>query len=194
MFNFKTLSANLATGFVGAAILFGGAWLFGAFDNDIVVEEGEIAIVEGPAGPAGARGPAGVAGPQGPAGPAGLVGPRGLVGPSGTAPTFNLKALATAVADELEDREDRFETTYSGGSGDFTKTFNVSDDGTYEFRFRKYTLGDFEVSLEDEDGDVTELLDTTGHVNTEDARALDDGTWKLHVSSEGNWIIEVEEL
>jgi hypothetical protein len=181
----KSFLLNLAIAILGALIVFGGAWLAGAFENDIVVEEDEILLVEGPQGP---RGYAGPVGPQGPAGPAGAVGPKGADA------VIDIEDLADAVVDELEDREDRIDVRFTGGAGDTVKTFEVLDDDSFEFTFRKYTAGDFEVSLEHEDGDIIELLDTTGHVNTEDTRFLDEGEWTLYISSEGSWRIDVEQL
>lgn len=185
MINSKTFMANLVAGILGAFLVFGGAWGLGAFENDIIVEEGEVITVTGDQGIRGYTGAAGVTGPQG------LVGPRG---PQGDSTSVDIEALADAVVDELEDREDRINVTFTGGSGDKTKTLVILEDDSYEFKFRKYTSGDFEVSLEDEDGNVTELLDTTGHVNTEDVRHLEEGVWTIHISSEGSWKIEVEQL
>jgi len=195
MIHIKTFGVGL----LGAAVLLGGAWLFGAFDAEVVeapVGTGVEVAVEGDQGPRGfqGQGPRGFQGPAGVTGPVGPQGPAGAVGPAGSSTDIDLNDLADAVADELEDREDRIEVTFTGGSGNKERTLVILEDDTYEFSFRKYTLGDFEVTLEDEDNNVIELIDTDGHVNTEDTRFLDDGEYILHISSEGSWRIEVEQL
>jgi len=187
--------SNLVAGFVGAALLFSGAWLFGAFDSEVVVtNEGETTVVTGPEGPQGPRGFGGARGADGSDGSKGAVGAQGPQGPAGSNSSVDIATLADEVADELEDRETRLSVTFSGGDGNTTKTLEIDESATYEFTINNYSSGDFYVSLEDEDDEIFPLLDSEGHISTKVIRYMEEGTWTLRISSEGDWMVKVKQL
>lgn len=188
---------NFLAGIIGAVVLVGGAFMFGIFEAEVIVNEGETTIVEGPDGPKGDQGVRGYTGSKGDAGSkgdTGSVGPMGPIGLTGANAYINISDLADEVADELEDRETRLSITYSDGDGNHTRTFEIDESDTYEFQIRNFASNDFYVSLEDEDGEIFPLLDTEGHISTKVIRSLDEGTWTLHVSSEGDWSVRVRQL
>jgi len=180
---------NLTIGALATALIVGGGYALvnddTATSTDAVATSTPMVIeVEGTAGPRGYAGPAG---------PAGTNGINGTNGTNGTNATVNLDVLVDAVIDEMEDREDRVDYSYSGHSGSFTRTLNINDADNYKFTIKHFGSGDVDVSMEDENGDVVVFVDSDGHINYTDTRSLNDEEYKLHISADGNWTIEVEQ-
>lgn len=183
---------NVVAGVLGALIIFGGAWGFGVFDNEVVVDqEGETTVITGPEGPRGPRGYAGPAGPKGPAGPQ---------GPAGTNANVNIVAIADQVADELEDRAQKIDVTFTGTTGTSTQSFSAPKDGDYKFVLKKIgggQSGTFYVDVEN-DGRTVVLINTTGPYGpTLFTRDLKEGNVEINVTSDGSgseWTVEVEQL
>lgn len=161
--------------------------------SELPVGDGGVGI-EGPAGKDGADGRDGLRGATGAQGPIGPMGPMGPVGPKGADgkdASVNIQTLARLVADELD--RDIFNTTYSGATGDSTRTFHIDEAGTYDFTSTHFGAGDFDVSIRKDGGSLVNLVDSEGHVRAEVAKTLSSGNYTLYVSATGNWTVEIEE-
>lgn len=150
-----------------------------------IVETG----VQGIAGIAGEKGEQGLRGYQG---IPGVKGDKGDKGDAGANAVVDYNLLSTKVADILADREDQPLFLTDGGVGNFTRSFTVEDAGEYHITLSHWGIGDFKVSLVDEDNNVVVLIDTEGHIKTVDTRNLDEETYTLRISSTGDWEVEVE--
>ena len=190
---------NIIAGGVAGLLLGGGGALgVGALQDDSVAllpEDFNIEDyinVEDLVGENGLRGPVGAAGPGGNDGADGMDGEDGADGIDGKSFSFDLGELTDAVVDEIEDREDRVTFAFSGNSGNYSFEFEADSDN-YKFEIKHFGSGDFDVSIEDEDGNVTTLVDIDGHVSYTDTRSLSDGEYTIRVSADGNWSVEITE-
>ncbi len=139
----------------------------------------------GEQGEQGLRGFTGV-GSQGPVGKDG-------VGKDGKDAVVDIDAITSAVIDEIEDRDNQVTFAFSGEGGDYASEFDVADTDSYKFAIKHFGSGDFDASIEDEDGNVSTLIDTSGHLSFVDTRTLEEGTYTVRVSADGNWSVEIEE-
>lgn len=180
----KNSVAGLIAGVIASAGLVGVVELTRA---DIDIPE----AIKGEQGDKGTRGVAGIQGAAGPAGKAGKDGKDGAGGKDGKAAVINMDKLADNVADILDEREDASVVNFGGNSGSYALEFEIEDAGSYDFVLTHYGSGDFDVSLEDEDGFLYSLVDAQGHINITKSRVLDKATYILRVSADGEWLAEV---
>ena len=185
----KNSIAGLVAGVIASAGLVGIVELSRA---DIDIPEA-IKGEQGDRGDRGARGVEGSQGSQGVAGKAGKDGKDGEDGKDGKLANINMDKLADDVADLLDDRDENAIVTFGGNGGDYALEFDIEDDGDYVFTLTHYGSDDFDVSLEDEDGFLYSLVDTEGHINIDKERELEEGTYILRVSADGEWAAEVHE-
>jgi len=180
------MKTNLVTNGIIAAVIaiavsFGAYYVQPDIPDSIKGEEGKA----GKAGPRGYVGSAGKDGKDGKDGKSGVDGKDAIV---------NINTITDAVVDEIEDREDRADFSYSGVGGSFTRTLNIDNEDEYRFTIKHFGSGDVDISMEDEGGDVQVFIDGQGHFNTADTRTLNAEEYILHISADGDWAIEVEQI
>ena len=179
------------TALVSAVVAFGAIGIVKVLETPIDIPEttkGE----QGVQGDRGDMGERGWTGQKGLAGKDGKDGMDGKDGIDGKSTKVDIVVLANMVADELEDRDDALFFTANGIGGDSTLTFTIADGMDYLFTLKHYGADNFIVSLEDKDGFMFSLIDTSGHVNMETIRGLAEETYKVHISADGDWIINIE--
>ena len=179
---------NIVIAVLAVLLVGGGGWVLMPDDTPI---EPVVPVdgIDGKDGNRGNRGPAGIAGPMGPQGPQGMS----IAGADGADAVIDLTSLVDTVINEIEDREDRVTFGFVGEHGDYSYSFVVEDDDMYEFTIRHFGSGDFDVSIEDENGNVSTLVDSNGHLSYNDSRVLSEGDYIVKVSADGSWEVEIEE-
>lgn len=178
-----TLKNTLAGGLAGIVAASGAVGVVQLVADPVVAPE----AVVGEKGETGARGPVGATGPMGP------IGPTGPQGPAGKDATVDIKALARAVSDEIDRLEDLLSVTISGGAGDTVHNLVITEEASYNINTLHFGSGDIVVSLEKATGGIVTLVNTEGHVDADTTLVLKTGTHKVHVSSTGTWVVEVEQ-
>lgn len=171
---FNEVSLMFLVGLFAAVLVFGG---FQYFEKPIVIPD----AIKGGQGDAGLRGPMG---PQG---------PQGVAGKDGKDAVVDMNKLVDEVADELEDRQNAVMFSFSGVDGNYTLQFEIVDPDSFKFTLKHFGVGRFVVSLIDKDNNLSTLLDTNGHVIVMRERNLVKGAYKLVVSADSNWSVEIKE-
>ena len=169
---------NIAIVALALIVAIGGG--FAAFGGDA---EPTPVPVDGDQGPRG---------PRGPAGPS-VVGPQGPAGSDGADAVVDFDELVDSVLDEIADREAPITYGFSGDDGDYSYGFVVENEETYIISARHFGSGDFDLSIEDEDGNVSTLIDSSGHLGYSDTRVLSEGEYLIRVSASGDWEVDIEE-
>lgn len=187
--DFKSYIAPVLAGMLGGALIMGLSFMM--TDKTVVLPEDfdiyTYIDIEDLKGDRGDRGFVGAMGGMG------ATGAMGATGTPGVDADIDLDDLTDDVIDEIEDREDADVFTFDGEDGDYTLELDIRHDGDYRFEIRHFGSDDFDVSLEDEDGDVEMLVDGEGHLSHIMTRDLERGDYILRVSADGDWNIEVEE-
>ena len=186
------VTASVSGGVIALLVLFGVSFM--TDDKEFVLpEDFNIADHIDLDSLKGDRGSVGATGATGDIGIDGSDGEDGSDGDDGTSFSFDLDELTNSVLDEIEDRDDAATFAFSGQGGNYSFEFEIDDADAYEFDIKHFGSGDIDVSIEDEDGNVSTLIDTEGHVSYNDTRTLNDEIYTLRVSADGNWSIEVTE-
>ncbi|NHZ84756.1 MAG: hypothetical protein GWP19_02625, partial [Planctomycetia bacterium] len=94
---------------------------------------------------------------------------------------------------EIEDRDNQITFAFNGENGNYTFEFEITDEDNYEFTMKHFGSGDFDVSIEDEDGNVTTLIDTSGHISSVDTETMNEGTYTIRISADNEWSVGIEE-
>lgn len=187
---------GLIAGIIGAGLLVGVVELTRKPIDIPSAIKGETGVAgeKGDAGVRGANGATGAQGAQGLPGAVGATGPAGKDGKDGVngkdATAVNITTLAKAVKIELD--RTVLSVTFNGNLGDSTRTLTITEDGTYDMVLTHFGSGAFDVSIKKSDGNLVNLLATTGHANAEVSKFLVKGTYTLYVSATNDWVVKVE--
>lgn len=187
----KDIGMKIGLGMVGAALVMFGV-TFVTEETDAVTAEDVLALIDiealkGADGKDGARGYTGAKGVAGEAGEDGMTGADGADG-------ADAEVDIDDILDELEDREAERDGEYelSGDAGNYREDIELEEED-YEVDIRHFGAEEFKVSLVDEEGDITVLVDTDGHYSDTIAfSSPDDEEYELRVSADGDWRIEFE--
>ncbi len=181
MKNIKSIIIGILTG----VIVVGGGY--------ILLSNNTTELVEVTIPSDGKDGLRGYKGSTGDVGPQGIQGIQGIAGNDGKDAVINMNSLTDSVIKEIEDRQAQISYSFTDGAGNYSYNFVVDDLDEYVFTIRHFGSGDFDASIEDESGNVSVLIDSSGHLSYNETRTLEGGEYIIKVSATGNWEVEIEE-